>query len=138
MSARRDDDFLQAVAWVGKLGGYSLKNESSTDDFETKVITLKFTRISDGHIQETLPFEREPVQMATVDANGHVEKVETLQPGDLAETEEQANAEIAAAAETLPAPDPAGPTANATDDGPQRDRNQPLVGELAAAAKRRR
>jgi hypothetical protein len=138
MSARRDDDFLQAVAWVGKLGGYSLKNENSTDDFETKTITLKFTRISDGHIQETLPFEREPVQMAMVDGNGHVEKLETLQPGDRAETEELANAEIGAAAETLPAPDPAGPTANANDDGPQRDPNQPLVGELAAAAKKRR
>jgi hypothetical protein len=127
VTARKDEDFLQAIAGVAKLGGFTLKSVATTDDFETRGLAVKFTRVSDGHVQEAFDWEREPVLAVTTDANGHVEKVETpLQPGDLAETEAQANAEIAATTETDPAEDP------------QRDKDTPLVGELAAAAKRRR
>ena len=102
MSVARDEKALQALAAVAGLAGFTLKSVATTDDFETRSITVKFTRTSDGHVQEGFDFEREPVQMAVVDGNGHVEAVTTLKPGDLAETEAQANAEIQAAAEQLP------------------------------------
>ena len=153
MSSRKDEDFLQAIAGVAKLGGFTLKGVSTADDFETRTVTVKFTRISDGHVQEAFDWEREPVLQATTDANGHVEKVETLQPGDLAETAAEADAEIAAAAETNLCEvreivgqgviDGAATTITRItpaegESDPPRDPNQPLVGELAAAAKRRK
>ncbi len=127
MSAAKDEKALQALAAVAQLGGFTLASVATADDFEKRTLTVKFTRISDGHVQEAFDWEREPVQTVTTDANGHVEKVETLQAGDLAETEAEANAEIAAAA-----------ALTADPDEPQRDPGQPLVGELAAASKRRR
>jgi hypothetical protein len=125
-AAVKDEKVLQALAAVASLGGFTLKSVATTDDFEQRTVTVKFTRISDGHVQEAFNWEREPVLQAEVDANGHVDKVTTLKPGDLAETEAQANEEIAQAA------------GDPHDDEPQRDPNQPLVGEVAAAAKRRR
>jgi len=130
MSAVKDEKALQALAAVASLAGFTLKSVATADDFEQRVLTVKFTRISDGHVQEAFDWEREPLLQATADGNGHVESVTTLQPGDLAETEEAANAEIAAAAEQLPSAPP--------DEDEPRDPDRPLVGELAAAAKRRR
>jgi hypothetical protein len=143
VSAIKDEKALQALAAVAGLAGFTLKSVATTDDFEQRVLTVKFTRVSDGHVQEAFDWEREPVLAVTTDANGHVEKVETpAQPGDLAETEEQANAEIAAAGSITEGEGPTttmgGPLAVVPDEGPQRDKDTPLVGELAAAAKRRR
>lgn len=134
MSAAKDEKTLQALAAVAQLGGFTLATVATTDDFEKRTLTVKFTRVSDGHVQDEFDWEREPVQVATVDQNGHVDNVETLQPGDLAETEAQANAQIEAA--ELPDA-PGGDELTDPDDQP-RDPSQPLVGELAAAAKQNR
>lgn len=158
MSNYRDDQFLQAIAGVARIGGFTLKGVSIADDLEkAHTLTVKFVRPSDGVQQEHFDFEREDLT-AHVNGRGEVEKLEGLQPGDLAETAAQADAEIAAAEATTADPDEQasvtisihdGPSAadegadvadpqRVLDQEPSRDTAQEPVGELAAAAKRRR
>ena len=100
----RDNDFeiKQAIGVVAKLGGYTIKKVSTADDFKERSLTITIIRPSSGWVQESLEFEDQPVQVATVDANGHVQSVETLKTGDLAETGAEADAQIAAEAATDP------------------------------------
>jgi len=127
----RDDSVVQALAHVARLGGYTLASVATSDDAQKKVLTVKLIGVSGGFVQESLPYTDESeLLVAHVNGRGEVEAIDGLQPGDLAETEAEANAEIAAAAEQLP--DAPG------DDEPLRDPEQPLVGELAAAARHSR
>jgi len=118
----RDDDVKQAIGQVAKLGGFNIKRMATTDDLKDHTITITITRTSDGWHQERLAFEDEIDQVATVDANGHVEKVETTDPSDLTEKDETLAA-------TEPDPDDAG-------DDPKPEVH--LVGEAAAAGRKRR
>ncbi len=145
-----DDNVKQAIAHVVALSRFTVKKMATSDDLKTRTLTITLERVSDGWVQERMEFEDVgPAQVATVDGQGHVEKVVTLQPGDLAETAAEAEQEIAAAAdpdegtETTATPlhiEPDGVVAAGEDglDDEPRDKDQPLVGELAATAKRRR
>lgn len=127
----RDDDVKQAIGAVARLAGFQIKRVATTDDLKDRSLTITITRPSDGWTQDRFAFEETVDQVATVDANGHVESVSTLQTGDLAETEAEANAEIAAASASDP--DDFGSTEEA-----EQAKDPHLVGEVAAAAKRRR
>lgn len=94
-----DYEVKQAIGIVARLGGFAIKRVATTDDLKERTLTISLTRVSDGWHQDSLSFEDIPAQLATVDGNSHVESISTLQPGDLSETEAEANAEIAAAAE---------------------------------------
>lgn len=96
MSNQTDERVIGALAAVASLGGFTIKKVSTGDDLKTKTLTVSFERISDGSVQVPFDFEREDLT-AHVNGRGEVEKIEGLQPGDLAETEAEANAEIAGA-----------------------------------------
>jgi hypothetical protein len=98
-----ESDVKQGIGWLVKLAGWNIKSIATSDDLKEHVLTFKISRPSPGWHQEQLAFEEEQPLTATVDANGHVDKIEgmspadiddLLQPGDLAETEEEAKAEI--------------------------------------------
>jgi len=135
-----DDDVKQALAQVAKLGGFQIKKMSTSDDMKDRVLIITLFRPSDGWVQERLAFEDEaPALVATVDANGHVDKIEGVQPGDLAETGAEADQEIAAAAETDPDDEPKDPNHGAGDSIEQEPKpDVHLVGEAAAAGRKRR
>ena len=145
----REDDVKQAIAYVAKIGGFAVKKMVTADDLKDHSITITITRASDGWHQDRLPFEDEVPLVATVDGNGHVERVEgaaptELQPGDTAETGAEADAERAAAAskpsggESDPLPRAQDPDDAGEQGEPLRDPAQPFVGELAASAKQNR
>ena len=83
-----DYELKQAIASVAKLGGYTIKRVATSDDLKDRTLTITITRVSEGHHQERLPFEDVADQVATVDANGHVESLKTLDPSDLTEKDE--------------------------------------------------
>lgn len=125
----RQDQAVQAIGQVAQLGGLQIKKVTVADDLENVTLTVIFTGISQGWQQETLPFEVEDLR-ATVNGRYEVmdlEKTTTLQPGDLAETGAEADAEIEAA--KGPAEDP---------DDEERKQNIHLVGEAAAVSRKRR
>lgn len=129
MSVGRDEDFLTAIAGVAKLGGFTLKGVSTADDFATRTVTVKFTRISDGHVQEAFEWERESAQVAAINGRGKVESV----VGDLAETEAEAEREIAAAAL---ATDPDESGAEGLEDDPSARTVEEVLPETAMARRR--
>jgi hypothetical protein len=96
---QHDRKVARALINTAELGGFTQKTLKLADDGKNRSITLVIESPSSGFIQDPLPlFEREPELVATVDStNGHVVGVH-VQPGDHAETEVLANAEIAAAA----------------------------------------
>lgn len=126
---------MQAIGQVAQLGGFKIKKASVADDLENVTLTLTFTAISQGWHQASLDFEREDLT-AHVNGRGEVERIDGLQAGDLAETGAEADAEIAAAAET-----PDDETRYLVTDPQMVDEAKPdvhLVGELAGAARQRR
>lgn len=142
----KDEAVTQALAHVAKLGGYTLKKVATADDLQNRTLTITFIGISGGFVQETLPYEREDLTYGVDGKNGHVDSIEGVQPGDLAETEAQANEEIAAAAvadgTSAPDPDEAGTADEATardmHPGVEEKPDIHLVGEAAALGKKRR
>ena len=128
VSAETDRNVIQALAQVARLGQYTLASVSTSDDAEKRVLTIKLTGVSSGFVQDSLPYDDLSAPLiAHANGRGEVVSLESLEVGDLAETEAQANAEIAATAE---------PSEGAEDE--PRDPNQPFVGELAAATRRKR
>ena len=90
-----DYEVKQAIGIVARLGGYAIKRVATTDDLKDRSLTITLTRVSDGWVQESMSFEDIPPLVATVDGtNGHVDRLDGLQPGDLAETGEEADREI--------------------------------------------
>jgi len=118
---------------VARLGGYTLKKVSTADDLTNRTLTITLTGISGGFVQETLPWEREDLT-AHVNGRGEVEKLDGLQIGDLAETEAEANAEIAAAAPPV-ATTNAAAAFETVNTGTTEGFQPRLVGELAGAAR---
>jgi hypothetical protein len=135
VSAETDRNVIQALAQVARLAEYTLASVTTSDDAQKRVLTIKFSGVSSGFVQDYLPYDTDTTPLiAHANGRGEVERIEGLQPGDLAETEAQANAQIEAA--ELPEA-PGGEELTDPDDQP-RDPSQPLVGELAAAAKQNR
>jgi len=137
VSAEKDRNVIQALAHVARLGEYTLASVGTSDDAQKRVLTVKFIGVSAGFVQETLPWDDATPLIAHANGRGEVESIEGsgagLQPGDLAETADEAEKEIAGAeaeAEVIEGEDP--------DAEPPRDPGQPFVGELAAAAKQNR
>lgn len=148
---------LQALAAVAKFGGYDLKTYSAVDDLEKRVLTVKFTRISDGQVQEHFEFREETEAERLeyrVDSHGHVTDVakEPPDPTDLTETDEtdQAKAEATDPDDEKPSGEVSEVVGRGEIDGVETTitrvtpaEQEPkaeihLVGELAAAARKRR
>jgi len=152
MSRAQEENLVQALAQVSRVGGFTLKKSARSDDAEKVTLTLTFTGISSGFVQETLPYETED---ASYQVNGRGEvmdlKVSDLDPSDLTETDETwkdvAAAALSAEASTDPDESTGAEGAEAIiEEGESPQLSEPeeaaprphLVGELAAAARKRR
>jgi hypothetical protein len=91
MNKFTEDKTIQALAAVGSLAGLTLKKVSTGDDLKDYTLTLAFTGVSAGLVQERFEFDREdgPRLVATVNGHGEVMdlKKET-DPSDLTEKDE--------------------------------------------------
>lgn len=100
VSAETDRNVIQALAQVARLGEYTLASVTTSDDAQKRVLTIKFSGVSSGFVQDYLPYDADTTPLiAHANGRGEVERIDGLQPGDLAETEDDANAEIEAAAD---------------------------------------
>lgn len=139
MQKATEEKTIQTLAAVASLSGLSLKKVTTGDDTKEFTMTLAFVGVSAGLVQERFDFERVDMRHTVDGKNGHVDSIEGLQPGDLAETGAEADKEIndaAAAALTEELDGAGGPdTATSVDEGPPAIH---LVGEAAAVAKKRR
>jgi hypothetical protein len=142
MQKSTEEKTIQTIAAVASLVGLSLKKATTGDDLKEFTLTLAFTGVSAGLVQERFDFEREDTRLvAKVDGtNGHVDSIDGLQPGDTAETEAEANAEIAAAAGSATVgSNTTGPVVDTTPiDQTDAKPDIHLVGEAAALGKKRR
>jgi hypothetical protein len=131
----RDDEVKQALAQVARLGGFQIKRVATTDDLKDKTLTITLTRVSDGWVQDRLNFEDEgPGLVASVNGRGEVEK---LDPSDLTEKDETiADPDEGAGDEGVEAVTE--PTESPRLSEPEEAIKPHLVGELAAAARKRR
>jgi hypothetical protein len=97
MNKAREESTIQALAAVGALAGLALKKVTIGDDLKDYTLTLAFTGISSGHVQERFDFEREDTRplVATVNGNGEVMDLhKDTDPSDLtAKDETQAKIE---------------------------------------------
>jgi hypothetical protein len=94
MNKATEERAIQTIAAVASLAGLSLKKATTGDDLKEFTLTLAFTGVSAGLVQDHFDFERIDTRH-TVNGRG---EVTDLQIGDRAETGEEADAEIAAAA----------------------------------------
>lgn len=154
MQKGTEEKTIQALASVASLAGLSLKKATTGDDLKEFTLTLAFTGVSAGLVQERFDFERVDTRH-TVNGRGEVEHVDTGDPDDWKETaaasiEKELDAEASAKA-TVPAGDetekvgeatdqpregvevPLGETATLGDEKPDIH----LVGEAAAVARKR-
>lgn len=92
MQKSTEEKTIQTIAAVASLVGLSLKKATTGDDLKEFTLTLAFTGVSAGLVQERFDFEREDTRVVA-QVNGRGE-VTDLQVGDLAETGEQADKEI--------------------------------------------
>ena len=93
MQKGTEEKTIQTLAAVASLSGLSLKKATTGDDLKEFTLTLAFVGVSAGLVQERFDFERVDTRH-TINGRGEVEHIDGLQPGDLAETGEEADKEI--------------------------------------------